>query len=157
MKKIMLLSLIGMILFSETTVAAVTGAFANPGPGGFWIKITLNFHRPKTDCLTGFGICLDISAGVDLVMPSKGTCPVQMRINDQNQIQIQVTEDNLRLYDNGSALPYFKDKAGLLFEDPYTFSQGTCKELGSTTPVVIRPGRYPVTFANGIYTVTIPM
>jgi hypothetical protein len=91
----MLLSLIAMILFSETTVAAMTGAFANSGPGGVWIKISLNFHRPKFDCQTGFGICLDISAGIDLAMPASGTCPVQMRINEQNQLQIQVTEDNL--------------------------------------------------------------
>jgi hypothetical protein len=157
MKKILLLSLIGMILFSETLVASATGAFANPGPGGFWIKITLNFHRPKMDCSSGFGICLDFSAGVDLVMPSTGTCPVQMRINDRNQLQIQVTEDNLRLYDNGSALPYFRDTAGLLLEDPYTLSTATAKELGSSTPVVIRAGRYPVTLSNGIYTVTIPL
>ncbi len=153
----MLLSLIAMILFSETTVAAMTGAFANPGPSGVWIKISLNFHRPKFDCQTGFGICLDITAGVDMAMPASGSCPVQMRINERNELQIQVNEDNLRLYDNGSVLPNFRDKSGLVLEDPYTFSPATCRELGSPVPVVIRAGKYPVTFSNGIYTVKIPL
>jgi hypothetical protein len=44
-----------------------------------------------------------------------------------------------------------------MFEDPYTFSAATSKELGSPFPVVVRAGKYPVTFSNGIYTVNIPL
>jgi len=157
MKKITLLSLIGMILFSEAIFASVTEINTSPGPI-FWIKISLNFHRPKYNCLSGFGICLSVSAGVDKMgMPASGSCPGLMAINDQNQLLILVTEENLRNYENGSTLPYFKDKTTITLEDSYTLPPATCKELGANDPVIIRPGRYTVSFANNTYTVTIPL
>jgi len=158
MKKIMLLSLIGMIFLSESTFATITELFANPGPPSVWIKITLNFHRPSTNCETGFGICVDISAGVDgMGRPATKSCPVLMKINDQNQLLIQVTEDDLRFYENGTTLPYFKDKTTITLGDSYTFTPETCKNLGTLNPVVIRPGTYPLNTMNNTYTITIPL
>lgn len=157
MKKIMLLSLIGMILLSESTFASVTEITTSPR-SSVWVKISLIFHRPKFDCLSGFGFCLDVSAGVDkMAMPVSSSCPVLMKINDQNQLLIQVTEENLRNYENGSTLPYFKDKTAITLEDSYTLTPATCRELGANNPVIIRPGRYPVMYANNTYTVTIPL
>lgn len=154
----MLLSLIGMILLSEAAVAAGTKIIASPEPDAVWIKIILIFHRPKFDCKSGFGICLDFSAGIDkMAMPSSNGCPVLMKINEQKQLLIQVTEDNLILYENGTTLPFFKDKATITLEDSCTFPSSIGSELGAINPVIIRPGKYPVTYENKTYTVTIPL
>jgi len=154
MKKIFLLSLLTMLLVSDFTFATwVTSCI--PSPPGIWIKFEFVFHRPKKDCLTGFGICMDVTAGIDgsISNTDQKGCPVRAQLNERNQLTVEVTEEALTKYERGSTLPYFKGKTNITIQDPYTLSPGTCRALGSNLPLTIKPGVYPVLFENGIYTI----
>jgi len=154
MKKFSLLTMISMMLLMGTTYATESKS-AIPSPPGFWIRFDFSFHRPKTSCKSGFGICVDVTAGIDSPIGNTdpNLCPVKAQLNDRNQLVVEITAESLGSYENGSTLPYFKDKTSITILDPYTLSPATCKALGSTTPLTIKPGSYPVSFANGVYTV----
>ena len=154
MKKIMLLSMLSVFLFTETTNATELKS-VTPPPTAVWVKLIINFHRPKMNCESGFGLCFDITMGVDDAMIRNGQnlCQVKAALNERNEFIVEVTSDVLNNYENGSTMPYFKDKRSITILDPYTLSATTCKALGSTTPLTIKPGNYPVSFANGVYTV----
>lgn len=154
MKKFILMSMLGVMLFSDTIFA--TGTFlGNPSPAGVWIKFIINFHRPRFNCERAFGICFDIEWGLegnDGPMAPKG-CAVRGQINDLNQLVVEIKESDLMNYESGSTLSYFKDKNTITIPDPYTFSEKTCKSLGLTSQFTVRPGDYPVIFREGVYTV----
>jgi hypothetical protein len=154
MKKYMLLTMMSVFLLAGSSEAADVCASPLRLPE-VWIKLTIKFHRPKTDCQTGFGICFDLSAGIENPVGSNGrdVCPVRARLNDKNQLVLEVAETALTAYENGGSLPYFQGKTSVTIIDPYSLSAGTCKALGSSPPLTIKPGNYPVSFANGIYTV----
>ena len=126
-----------------------------PSPTAVWVKFTFNFHRPKTGCEGGFGICFDVTFGVEAPIGrnDQNLCPVRGKLNDRNQLIVEITEKDLAGYENGSTLTYFKDKTSISILDPYTLSPATCKALGSATPLTIKPGNYPVSFADGVYSV----
>jgi hypothetical protein len=158
MKKLVLLPM--MIVFLLTGNAEATELISPmPSPTGFWIKVTINFHRPKKDCLSGFGICGDLSWGLEDSFPQSAQelCPVKALLNDKNQLILEIQEVALSSYNNGSTMTYFKDKTSITIPDPYTLSPGTCKALGSKTPLTVKPGDYPVSFANGAYSVVIQL
>ena len=121
----------------------------------FWIKFSVTFHRPKLDCKQGFGLCFDVEWGLD---GSAGTplkaCPVKGCLTDNNKFLVQVNEEDLARYENGSTLSYFKGKNTITLEDPYTFSPEVSKKLGSPMPITIKPGVYPVSYSNRAYTIT---
>ncbi len=154
MKKLILFSLVSLMLFAGAIVSKASVP-ACTAPCGVWIKFELCFHRPKLLCKSGFGICMDVTAGIDNSGSSadKAMCPVKAMINDRNQLILEVTAEALANYEYGAALPNFKDKTAITLEEPYTLSPGTCKALGSLSPITIKAGTYPVSFANGIYTV----
>jgi len=160
MKKIALLILANVLLFSGFTLASEMQSKTDysplsvTAPVGVWVKLTIIFHRPKRDCLKGFGLCFNIEWGIDGAgSPNevKG-CPVNMKI-ENNQLIMQVKESDLQNYEQGSTLTYFKDKTSMTLEDLTELPPGITRELGSSTPIVIKPGTYPVTYQNGIYTV----
>ena len=98
MKKVVLFSILGIILFGEVTFAAVTLA-RNPSPTDVWIKFVLIFHKPRTQCTSGFGICFDVLFGGDLIdapMGAKG-CPVRGQINNLNELVVEIAESDLNL------------------------------------------------------------
>ena len=151
----MLISMLSMIFFSETTFATgvTPSSFA---PAGVWIKLLINFHRPKLDCASGFGLCFDVSWGFEENLgaySAKNLCAVRGLLNSQNQLLIEVSEAALTSYDGGSALPYFKDKRTISIVDAYTLSDETCKALQSSSGITIRPGNYPLSYQNGVYTI----
>jgi hypothetical protein len=154
MKKIILLSMLAMMLFSGNSFATEMNSKAVAGPG-VWFKLLINFHRPKMDCERGFGICFVFSWGIEEPdgYSEKNLCLAKGQINDRNQLIIEVSEASLASYENGSTLPYFKDKASISILDPYTFTDATCKALGSFAPKTIKPGNYPVSYQNGVYTI----
>jgi len=133
----------------------------NPGPSpcfSVWIKLIITFHRPKTQCKTGFGICFDVEFGTDKPVGSGSNyCPAQARISEAGQFELMVSEADLQKYENGSTLPYFK-KGSLTFEDPYTFSETVTRLLGVAGTVTIKPGTYKVVYdaLAGTYTVDFP-
>ena len=69
MKKIMLLSMLSAFLFTETTNATELKS-VTPPPTAVWVKFIINFHRPKMNCESGFGLCFDVTFGVDDAMVS---------------------------------------------------------------------------------------
>jgi len=143
-----------MMLFSDSIFANIP-LVSNTSPAGVWIKFIFNFHRPKLDCERGFGICFDIEWGfVDFSAPTapKG-CVVKGRVNELGQLVMEVSESDLMNYENGSTLPYFKNKNIITIVDAYTLSVASCKSLGMSSQFTIRPGDYPVTCKEGIYTV----
>jgi hypothetical protein len=129
----------------------------SPLPTGVWIKLNIIFHKPKNDCKTGFGICTDLTWGIEGPSTSGQYCTVQAQINGQNQLILQVTEEALENYENGSSLPNFRNRNSIPLEEPYTLSMAASRALGSPTPVTIRPGTYPLTYSNHTYTVTIQL
>jgi hypothetical protein len=150
MKKIIAICLISMLTFAGAVHAGeYTSASVNPGPSPFcsvWIKLIITFHRPKTQCQTGFGICFDVEVGIDKAAGSgSGQCPAQARINTAGQLELMVSEGDLLKYENGFALPYFKSGT-LTFEDSYNFSEPVARKLGMMSQVTIKPGSYSVVF-----------
>ncbi|MDP1620998.1 MAG: hypothetical protein Q8M08_01535 [Bacteroidales bacterium] len=154
MKKIMLLSMLGMVLFSELSNATEIKPCIC-APAGIWIKLHINLHRPKFDCERGFGICAFVTAGFDKISsPSeKNLCLVRGQLNERNQLVIEIDETTLINYEGGSSVPYFKDKTSIPIMDPYTIPDATCRALGANTPLTIKPGNYPVSYQNGTYTI----
>lgn len=154
MKKIMLVSALFIIF--------ITGSFAATGmrpcatmPTGIWIKLLINFHRPKMDCESGFGICMMFSWGIEEKrgQPDKSLCPARGQLNDRNQLLIEMNETDLRNLQGGYALSFMKGKTTVTIQDPYTLPDATCRELGSAGPLTIKPGDYPVSSRNGVYTI----
>lgn len=162
MKKQIVLTLVSVLLLSgasfATEMQSCTGEspVAVKAPVGVWVKVTVIFHRPKLDCLKGFGFCFNVNWGIEgggSVNDERG-CPVTMRL-ESNQLTMQVTEKELSIYEGGTTLPYFEGKTSITLEDPAELPPGITRELGSSTPIVIKPGTYPVSYQNGIYTVII--
>jgi len=154
MKRIMLFSLLSMMFFTDTTFAAELKSccFA---PTGIWIKLLINFHRPRTECQSGFGICFVVTTGIetDGGVTASNLCQAKGQLNERKQLLIEVDETALNTWEDGMALPYFKNKSSITILDPYTLTDATSRALGSSTPLTIKPGTYPVSIANGIYTV----
>jgi hypothetical protein len=148
------LSMLGILLFTGTSRA--TGTFATPSaPTGVWIKLLFNLHRPKKDCMSGFGFCIIFSWGFDKpVGPGeKNLCPGRGLLNDRNQLVIEIEESALAAYEDGSVVREFRGKEAITLIDPYQLPDVTCRALGSLKPLTIAPGIYPVTYRKGAYTV----
>ena len=150
MRKLALCIVGGLLLISVNS-----GANCPTSAGmEFWIKFGFTFHRPKLDCKQGFGLCMDVSWGWDgMRTASEIICPVRGRINDQNQLVVEIGEDDLAKYENGSTLPFFSGHESITLEDPFTFSKEVSRQLGLSAPLTIKTGTYPVSYADGKYTV----
>lgn len=154
MKKLFCFSLILVTLLSGIVMGAEPAPKPAPTPGlNFVFKIL--FKRPKMNCERGFGICLITSIywGEYSNLKEPECCLAAMSLDERNQLTVSVKEQSLMKYDGGSALPYFKDKTSVTIPDPYPLPEETCKALGAKPPLTIKPGTYPVTLADGIYTV----
>jgi hypothetical protein len=156
MKKIALLSLMFVTLFAGTTFATEMKS-ANPAIEGVWVKFIVIFHKPKTDCKSGFGICAFCEVGIEKAGSNGQFCQAKARINGSNQLVLEVTESALLSYENGGTLNYFKDKSNITLDENYTLSPGACKALGTSEVLTIKSGTYPVTYSQGAYTVTIQL
>ncbi len=154
MKKFMLLSLLGIMLFAEMSFAGEVKSITPP-QDRVWISLKFIFHRPRFDCMRGFGICLIVSGGIEdqNIFPEKPKCIARGQVNLKNQLMIEVKATDLAKYDGGSTLPFFQEKQTLSILDPYTLPDETCKVLGLAQPFTIKPGNYPVSFDNGTYTI----
>ena len=154
MKKIIILTLLSIITIAGSIYADNHVAIPNPGDD-LIINIRVVFHRPKFDCLRGFGICAFWNWQIEDTQLNDWDkfCPAKAYINDRNQLVVSVQEEYLNKYENGSTLPYFKDKTSISILDPFNIPDQTCKALGVVSPQAIKPGNYPVTYSDGIYTV----
>ncbi len=154
MKKIIAVTMMSWMLLMGSTFANECKP-AIPNPPGFWIRLDLTFHRPKTECKTGFGICADLTCGVDSPVQSTDPshCLVKARINERNQLEVEIAEEELAKYERGATLPFFKGKTSITLEEPYTLSPAACRALGSSVPLTIKAGNYPVTYVSPVYTV----
>lgn len=146
--------MLGMIFLVETSMGAGVKSPIYP-PTGVWIKLNINFHRPKLNCERGFGICFLVSVGFEDMSGAseRKLCPARGRINERNQLVVEIEETLLARYEGGSTLPNFKDKTTITLADPYTIPEPTCRALGSSTTLTIKPGSYPVSCNNNVYTV----
>lgn len=155
MKKLILFSVLSLMLISGSIYADDLIAIPTSSPSA-WVNIRITFHRPKLECKRGFGLCFEFTIGFEDNMSGASdynTCPVKAQLNDKNQLILQIEERELTKYEGGSTLPFFKDKTSITLEDPFTLSGATSKVLGSSTPLTIRQGIYPVTYSGGVYTV----
>ena len=154
MKKIFALSLLSVMLISELVFATGMNPRPDVTPGGVWVKFLFNLHRPKFNCERAFGICLLVTVGIENTTSyEKNLCPVNGQLNERNQLILQVSEEALMKYEQGTSLPYFKDKTMINIIDPYTLPESACKALGAASQLTIKPGSYPVSFENGFYIV----
>ncbi len=150
----MLLIMLGVIFITDSSFA--TGVKSGLcAPTAVWIHLEFIFHRPKFDCERGFGICFAATAGIDRSGASSENrvCNVRGQLNERNQLLIEVDEVALTKYEGGSSIPYFKDKTSISILDPYILPEPACRALGATSALTIKPGNYPVSFQNGVYTV----
>ena len=145
--------MLSLIFFMQISFASETKSKSCP-PTGIWIKLLINFHRPRTDCQSGFGLCFVVTWGVEepTGFSERNLCPVRGQLRERN-LFVEVNEADLTAYETGSTLPYFRDKNSISILDPYTLSDATSRALGSNTPLIIKPGNYPVSFHNGVYTI----
>ncbi len=154
MKKMMLFVMLGLIFFSETLTANELRPCMSP-PTGVWIKLLINLHRPKLNCESGFGVCFLVTWGIENAggTSENKLCPVKGQLNERNQLIIEIDEEAIARYEGGAALRYFKDKTSISIPDPYPIPDATCRALGANTPLTVKPGTYPVSFQNGVYTI----
>jgi hypothetical protein len=154
MKKLFILSMLGIMMMGNGVFAA-TSMLSNPSPAGVWVKFIFNFHKPKWDCLRGFGLCFDIEWGLEGIdgQAAPQGCIVKGQINDMGHLVVEIAETDLLKYENGASLPFFKNQRFITIDDPYTLSLSTCKALGLSSRYTVKPGNYPLTFSNGVYTV----
>ena len=154
MKKIMLIALMGMIFLTETSVANEMKPCMS-APTGVWIKLLVNLHRPKLNCESGFGLCFLLSWGFEenSAASESKLCPVRGQLNDRNQLLLEIEETALSRYEGGASLQYIRDKTSVTISDPYPIPEATCRALGANTALTVKPGNYPVSFQNGVYTI----
>jgi hypothetical protein len=158
MKKMLLLSLMGLFLFSGSLMAA--GSYSAPAKApGPWINIKIIFHKRSTECQYGFGLCVMLSAGwgEKTLSTEKPACGARISLNEKNQLILEVKEDELLTYERGGTLPYFKGKEFITLEESYLLPADISRSLGASSPLQIKPGIYPVKFLDGIYTVVIQL
>ncbi len=154
MKK-MLIVLAGMLLLSPAAVMATSVAFTS-APTGVWVKLEINLHRPKFNCERGFGICFLVSAGFNNEnsgTPHESLLPARARVNERDQLTVEIAETALTRYDGGAALPFFRNRNTVSIQDPYEIPESTCRTLGLKSPRFIKPGTCPVSYKSGVYTV----
>jgi hypothetical protein len=156
MKKIFVLAMLGLVVIMDSSFAAEVKPIPT-APTAVWIKLQIIFHRPKLNCESGFGVCFLVSAGLDGSGSSGAgnSCSVRGQLNDKNQLVIEVEESVLARYEGGALLRNFKDKTSVAIPDPYVLPDATCRALGSNSSLTIKPGNYPVTFQNGVYSLVI--
>ena len=154
MKKIKTFSVIASFLFISQLLLTEHGLACSPN-AGIWVKFQFTFHRPKLDCLKGFGLCLDITSGFDGSgkISAEKACPVRALITENKQLIVEITEEDLSIYEGGSTIPYFRGKTSITLEDPYTLSAETTRALGFQSPVTIKAGTYPLKYEHRVYTV----
>lgn len=150
----MLLSLLGLIICAEISFASAVKPSVNP-PTGVWIKLLINLHRPKFNCERGFGICFLVSCGFepDGMVNEKNLCPVSGMVNERNQLVLEITENALAKYAGGAMMQNFKDKNAITIQDPYPLPEQTCRSLGISPGLTIKPGTYPILYKDQTYTV----
>lgn len=158
MKKFLLISVVSLLMMSEAVIANGKVSIPSASPNttlSAWIGIKIIFHRPKLNCERGFGICFEFSAGLEdnPALASDQMCPVKFQLNEKDQLVMQVEERELARYEGGTALPNFKDRNSITLQDPVTLSADLSRALGSSTPLTIKAGVYPVSYGTGIYTV----
>ncbi|MEI6434109.1 MAG: hypothetical protein WCP32_04630 [Bacteroidota bacterium] len=154
MKKFFVFSMLSVLLLTGDLFATEVKPIPLAGDD-LIVNIKLIFHRPKKDCKSGFGICLIFNMSwEDAQVNNDNTqCLAKGSINERNQLTIVVAESELNKYDGGSALPYFRDKTTIPILDPYPLTPELCRAFGANPPLTIKPGNYPVSFENGVYTV----
>ena len=153
MKKVILTLLLGSLILGNSLSAAETAPTPS-SPAGVWIKLIINFHKPKFDCERGFGFCFDIEWGLQEGAPSAPAgCLVRAKIDERKIMVMEIAEADLLAYENGTTLPYFKNQKAIMLDESFTFSEKSSKALGESNRFTIKPGTYPVTYKNGIYTV----
>jgi hypothetical protein len=152
MKKIVILMIISLLGIQGLSMASeVTSKSTDVG---IWIKIYLKFHRPKYECERGFGFCFDVTAGIEKgINPDEKVCPVKAKLDQMNQLVFEISEYDLIKYEKATTLPYFKDKSSITLEEAYSLSPETCRYLGSSNPITIKAGTYPLKYSNKTYTI----
>ncbi len=150
----MLLSLLGLVLCADLSFASAAKPSVSP-PTGVWIKLLINLHRPKFDCERGFGVCFLVSWGFEENpgMAEKNLCPVRGMINERNQLVLEFSETALSKYAGGAMMQNFKDKNSITIQDPYPIPEPTCRSLGASGGLTIKPGTYPILYKDQTYTV----
>jgi len=153
MKKFMITLLLGSLILGNSLSAAEVVPIPS-APAGVWIKLIINFHKPKFDCERGFGFCFDIEWGFQEGAPSAPAgCLVRAKIDEHKEMVMEIAEADLLTYENGTTLPYFKNQKAIILDESFTFSEKSSKALGESNRFTIKPGTYPITYKNGIYTV----
>ena len=154
MKKITVLTIVGLLLFSGASYATEMKSTSLNAPSGVWITLHLKFHKPKWDCERGFGLCFNITWGIERGAKSRSEteCPVKMKL-DNNQLIMEVEESDLQKYEQGTSLAYFNGKSTITLDENTEIPPSYCRQLGSSRPIVIKSGTYPVTYKDNIYTI----
>ena len=153
MKKLILI--LAVLYFCCDGVIAKTVCNSSASPNVI-ITLNINFHSRKSNCQSGFGIC-SISINIDWDKPTNGNgMKVQAFINPSNQLVLRIPNAGLQAYENGSTLNYFAGKKTIVVDDSYELSREVNNALGSTSPLVIKKGEYPVTSNGTYYEIIIP-
>ena len=158
MKKITVLIVVGLLLFSGASFATEMKSISPNAPIGIWVTFHIKFHKPKWDCERGFGLCFHVNWGIEKGEKPIGEtlCPVKMKL-DNNQLIMEVRESSLKIYENGTTLPYLNGKSSITLDEKTELPPSYLQQLGSPRPIVIKAGTYPVTYKDNIYTIVFPL
>lgn len=157
MKKIFLLAI---CIWQQTTQAQmntkIMGEEGNCPEGycaGFFVEIeNFNFHKPRTECKSGFGICLRISAGATCI-----PCLNKITSNDKSSVITgYLSKEMATLH-----LPKSLQKEQIEKESDFRFFEIEEKTIEITYPdgsvMYLKGGSYPVTEENNELLVRIPV
>lgn len=122
-------------------------------------EFIIDLHTPRSNCTKYLGICkIGFCVVIDFSdnAPGSGQIPCSISINRNDELVIQLSEDNISKYDPG-LLKYFEGRTTVSFDDTYDITEEVSKGLQPRGQVVIRPGTYPLSYQNGIYTLVFPL
>jgi hypothetical protein len=116
----------------------------------------INFHKPRTNCKSGFGLCIRLGGGISascilcLNLKSASVCKMQKGIAT---CYGEIKNNKLKLHIPAG----IKEEAGFTKEDMSTFTveKGSISFLADGKEKVSKEGSYPVTLSGAEYIVSI--
>jgi hypothetical protein len=127
-------------------------------PSSRGIHFIIDLHTPRSHCTQYLGVC-KLSVCIEFNFEDgslgAGEIPCEINFGRNNELIIQLLENNIAKFDPG-LLKFLAGKTTVTIDDTYDITEDISKGLQPQGRVVIRPGTYPFTYVNGVYTFTFP-
>jgi hypothetical protein len=151
-----------VILIIVISMLQVCSGFANSGnPLEIGSKLSLAIEFGNGPQCSGWGIChlgmiigIGTRGGTGGAMGFGFTGHIQLN-NTNSGFDLDFSKDDLLKY-QADKLIYLDGKTNVTFSETFQLSNDIRDALGAGQDLIIRPGTYPLTFIDGIFTIKLP-